>query len=424
MRNLETKVEVLLASFAINLLALPLAMLQVYDRILGNSGWGTAVALLGWVAVAIVLEVFCRFGRSLLLANRAAEFELNAQIAGLHRLLRTDFRAIEAKGSSRLPALLEAPAKLQDLYSGQGYVALYDLPFAIIFLGLVFYIGGSLALIPLSVFVVVVIFAAVSGADFPAQTERFERLDASRNWMLSRYFGAMEGVRAMGMESLLTGIVRCVTRARMDLQEAMERKSLMLTEASMFLGQVTIVLIIGFGCLRVLKGELTVGGSPGSILKVTPESAASLSESNRMLTCENSIEGISSPRGCTIPGSETSAGACASAFICFQEIIICPSRLQEIITVCGAASTRQMSSIVAISPPGVSARCSTKSMPKAIVTKAVNPVQPCASAWSKPLRVAWVRIASAETSAYSRKRWFQPEISPAMRSEAIELHAL
>jgi ATP-binding cassette, subfamily C, bacterial LapB len=48
-RNLETKVEVSLASFAINLLALalPLAMLQVYNRILGSSGWGTAVALLG-----------------------------------------------------------------------------------------------------------------------------------------------------------------------------------------------------------------------------------------------------------------------------------------------------------------------------------------------------------------------------------------
>jgi hypothetical protein len=237
-RNLQTNVEVLLASFAINLLALalPLAMLQVYDRILGSSGWGTAVALLGWVAVAIVLEVFCRFGRSVLLSNRAAEFQLNAQVAGLQKLLRTDFRAIEAKGSSRLPGLLEAPAKLQDLYSGQGYVALYDLPFAIIFLGLVFYIGGDIALIPLSVLVLVVIFAAVSGADFPEKTERFERLDASRNWMLSRYFDAMEGVPAMGMESLLTGIVRSVTRARMDLQEAMERKSLLLTEASMFLG--------------------------------------------------------------------------------------------------------------------------------------------------------------------------------------------
>jgi hypothetical protein len=78
--------------------------------------------------VAIVLEVFCRFGRSLLLANRAAEFELNAQVAGLQKLLRTDFRAIETKGSSRLLGLLEAPAKLRDLYSGQGYVALYDLP--------------------------------------------------------------------------------------------------------------------------------------------------------------------------------------------------------------------------------------------------------------------------------------------------------
>jgi ATP-binding cassette, subfamily C, bacterial LapB len=183
MRKLETKVEVSLASFAINLLALalPLAMLQVYDRILGSSGWATAVALLGWVAVAIVLEVFCRFGRSLLLANRAAEFELNAQVAGLQKLLRTDFRAIETKGSSRLLALLEAPAKLRDLYSGQGYVALYDLPFAIVFLGLVFYIGGNIVLIPLSAFVVVVIFAAVSGADFAERTERFERLDASRN---------------------------------------------------------------------------------------------------------------------------------------------------------------------------------------------------------------------------------------------------
>lgn len=256
------KGEIFFASLAINILALalPLAMLQVYDRILGSSGWGTAVALLSWVAVAITLEVFCRFGRSLLLANRAAEYELNAQFAGLQKLLRADFRAVEEKGSSRLLGFLEAPAKLRDLFSGQGYVALYDLPFALIFLALVFYIGGSLVLIPLGAFVLVLAFAATSGADFAERTRRFENADASRNWMLTRYFEAMEGVRAMAMESLLTGIVRGATQSREDAHEAMERKSLMLTEASRFLGQATSVLIIGFGCLKVLNGDLTVGG--------------------------------------------------------------------------------------------------------------------------------------------------------------------
>ncbi len=49
-------------------LALPLALLHIYDRILPNQAYGTTVILALGISVAIVLEAFLRYGRAVLFA--------------------------------------------------------------------------------------------------------------------------------------------------------------------------------------------------------------------------------------------------------------------------------------------------------------------------------------------------------------------
>lgn len=262
------KLEIFLASLAINFfaLALPLAMLQVFDRILGNAGWRDALLLFGWVAAALLLEGFFRFARSLLIANRSVERELNGEIFGMQKLLRTDFGTLEAKGLRRLHALFGAPSRLRDLHLDPGCAAFHDLPFTGLFLALLFLLGGNLVLIPLAAFGLVAILAALTRAEFVDRTERFEKLDAARSGLLERSFDAMETLRSMAMESLLAGSVRGAMRARLDARDAIERKTLLLSESSAFLGQVTMVLILGLGGPKVLRGELTLGSLTACVI--------------------------------------------------------------------------------------------------------------------------------------------------------------
>ena len=82
MRSLEVKksplfTRVLLPSLLINILSLavPLTVLQIYDRILPNQSYGTATLLISGAFLAVVMEAFLRFVRAWLLAAAASNTE-------------------------------------------------------------------------------------------------------------------------------------------------------------------------------------------------------------------------------------------------------------------------------------------------------------------------------------------------------------
>src|SRR5215469_14790760 len=78
----------LIISLVSNLLslALPLALLQVYDRVLPTSQYGTAATLLVVVVVAMVLDGFLRFVRSRAVF-RASVGREHSETIGLARAL-------------------------------------------------------------------------------------------------------------------------------------------------------------------------------------------------------------------------------------------------------------------------------------------------------------------------------------------------
>ena len=142
--NSRVSRSLLLSSAFINLLslALPFAMLQIYDRILPNQSHGTATVLVLGVSIAILLELFLRYARSWMLASSAANFELTTTIKSVKALLNAKHSDIEKYGSGKIINGLNSVSSMRDLFSGQAALAFMDIPFVLLFLGLVAYIGG------------------------------------------------------------------------------------------------------------------------------------------------------------------------------------------------------------------------------------------------------------------------------------------
>ena len=148
--------ELLLSSVFINILslALPFTMLQIYDRILPNEAYGTAVVLVVGVGIAILLELLLRYARSWLLASSAANYELTTISKLVDSLMKADYHHMESLGSGAIAQGLKGVGEMREVYSGQAAVAMMDLPFVMIFLGLVAYIGGPLVFIPILVWLI------------------------------------------------------------------------------------------------------------------------------------------------------------------------------------------------------------------------------------------------------------------------------
>ncbi|MDA8637888.1 hypothetical protein N9L49_04660 [Rhodospirillales bacterium] len=112
--------DLVLASLFINILALamPLTLLQVYDRIIPNSAEGTLIMLIIGVGSALLLEAGLRQGRSYVSGWMGARFEHLAGVAAVERLINVSIIDYERQGSGVHLERFNALGPLKEFYAG------------------------------------------------------------------------------------------------------------------------------------------------------------------------------------------------------------------------------------------------------------------------------------------------------------------
>ena len=153
------KSELVTATLAINLLslALPVMVLQVYDRILANRSDGTLVVLVVGVCVAIFFEAILRIARSYAMSWTGAVYEYTLAANAMRYYINADPMKTKVEGAGRQIQNLGAFSKLRDFYGGQTLITLVDIPFAIVFLVLISDLAGILVFVPITLITIFMI---------------------------------------------------------------------------------------------------------------------------------------------------------------------------------------------------------------------------------------------------------------------------
>jgi ATP-binding cassette, subfamily C, bacterial LapB len=250
------------ASVCAHLLALsvPLALLQTYDRILPNEAYSTTFVLAFGVSIAIVLEALLRYGRSVLFAHIGETFESRMTLLELDHLMRANGRAVHELGAPALSDAVRAVGQVRDFWSGNAAAALHELPFLVIYIVLIAYIGSWLALIP-TVLTIVALIAAllVTRATEPTMRD-FEAAEAERRDLAWGIFGGLVEVKAMAAEPMLTRRYRDVVARAMRANGRLEDQMALIRENGALLSQISIIAVVTFGAFMVVAGNLTTGG--------------------------------------------------------------------------------------------------------------------------------------------------------------------
>ena len=149
-------VEVVIASLAINLLALaaPLFSMTVYNKVIGQRALATLDVLALGMLVVIAFETCLRTLRGYISAHTAAR--LDAYLGGevLHHLLALPYRQFETTTSGVLAERLNQLEVLRSFFAGQLPLLIVDLAFVALFLAVLAYIhpailAATLAAMPL-----------------------------------------------------------------------------------------------------------------------------------------------------------------------------------------------------------------------------------------------------------------------------------
>jgi ATP-binding cassette, subfamily C, bacterial LapB len=143
--------SVWLGTLTINLLslALPLTILQAYDRILPNGALDTFTLMVLGATVAILLEMLLRMARIGVLGRLTAVFEYRMLTEAIGRILAAPVSTIAQLPAGALLDKVQSIDLLRAYHVGQSRLALIDLPFACLFLCFMFLIGGNIVLAPL-----------------------------------------------------------------------------------------------------------------------------------------------------------------------------------------------------------------------------------------------------------------------------------
>lgn len=254
--------RVAIPSLLINVLslALPLTILQIYDRILPNQSYGTAVLLISGAFLALTVEAFLRYVRTWLLAASAANKERETYKDIIAKLVVADTGAVSRLGSGGLHEGLRSVSLVKDYYSGGLVSGLIDLPFVVIFLGLVYYVGGNLVFIPIAVWIIAAFFVWLASSLSRSHAIAASHKDRDRSGFLIRTFNVLETAKRQAAESSLLHRFRQINAEKSIATSRAELRSSIAQETIQVASMATSVAIVLVGALVVLDGEMTTGG--------------------------------------------------------------------------------------------------------------------------------------------------------------------
>ncbi len=157
--NRGTYIQVLLASVFINMFQLVSAfyIMTVYDRVIPNNALDSLLALTIGVAIVLIFDFILKMLRSYFTDISGTELDkvVSSKI----------FKKIESHDNQALgsPASVANSVRefegVRDFFSSASLVALIDTPFMFIFIGVIWAIGGWLALVPIIIVPLVFIVA-------------------------------------------------------------------------------------------------------------------------------------------------------------------------------------------------------------------------------------------------------------------------
>ena len=261
--HLQTgRFALLVAALVINLLslALPITLLQVYDRVLPHNSIPTLTLLILGVMAALMIEAILRLGRAYISSLSAAKFEHRSSQAAVGHLLSASLTDYDKTAPGLHLQRLNSLNMLRDFYSGQAIGAVIDLPFIVLFLGLIAVIGGVLVAVPLGILIAFFITALVLGRQLRKALDQRSQSDERRYNFIIETLTGVHTIKSMAMENLMIRRheqlqVQC---AEDDLVAA--RSAHAAVNASATFSMLTMVLVAAVGSVLVIDADLTVGG--------------------------------------------------------------------------------------------------------------------------------------------------------------------
>ncbi len=252
--------DVVLASFAANLLAIATAIfsMQVYDRVVPSNAYDTLWILASGVGIAILLELVLRImraslvdvsGRDLDLRLSSQLFEKVANMRLKHQPASTGVFANQVRDF----------ATVREFFTSGTVTAICDIPFVLVFIVVIWSIGGSVALVAMGGVLLTVVPGLMMQKRLARASRENNREAAALNGLLLETISNLESVKASRAEIRLQRAYAQLSATMANTAVKTRNLTSVMTQIVSSIQKLAYAGVIIAGVYLISAGNLTVG---------------------------------------------------------------------------------------------------------------------------------------------------------------------
>ena len=260
-REPSVPISVKLASFCVNLLALalPLSIMQVYDRVIPNHSLATLAYLFLGLTFAIAIDYALKISRSALLSWHATQFVEKVENEGVSRFLRAPNGSFERCPAAVNISRYAAAAALADYHSGQARLVAIDLPFVGIALIVLTIVGGTMVLVPAVLFFFFAALAIGRARKFRKILDLRTAQDNRKYDFIAEVLAGIHTVKGMAMEPQMQRRFERLQQAVAETTMASILTGQANQTSAMLYGNISQLIVVAIGGSQVINDHLTMG---------------------------------------------------------------------------------------------------------------------------------------------------------------------
>lgn len=245
----------------INIMALagPIFTLQVYDRVVQHAGISTLGGLALGMCLIIVFDYILRNSRSRIMQTVALRVDAEVGRAVFEKFTSLPLNVLESRPANHWQAMFRDVDAVRNTLSGASAILICDLPFAVLFFGLIAVIATPIIWVLVIIIPIFLLITYRAGATTGKANSEEASTSRDRDSLIAEMINGRATIKALALEGSMrpmweerhaTNIERAVFRGgRTDL----------FTNLGQSLTTITTIAMTSFGALMIISQDLTMG---------------------------------------------------------------------------------------------------------------------------------------------------------------------
>ncbi|GEK47266.1 ABC transporter [Bisbaumannia pacifica] len=253
--------DVILGSVMINLfaVAMPLFVMNVYDRVVPNQATETLWVLSVGIFLVLCLDLLLKLLRAAFVDLAASRADVKLSASLMQRVLGMRLEGRPASTGS-FASTLQSFESVRGFIGSATVVGLVDLPFVLLFVAIIAMIGVPLIIPIVAGIVFVLLYALAAQSKLHELSETTWRVSAQRNASLVESLGSLETVKTLRAESRLQAIWEKATAYLSRTSAQLRLISTSVSSVALWAQHTVAVAVIIIGVYLIIAGDLSQGG--------------------------------------------------------------------------------------------------------------------------------------------------------------------